>query len=138
MGDDDRRGDGGGVYGSGSADGEKTTAPADLPSGPPRRLNLRRLGGLFTMPYRELGGSTSSLGDNVSSEGVVFVGDHARLELFPVDSNGVAIPARLPRRVGPLAKLCNGVRNKITPDVVYASVLAVICIVILIVVIIDR
>ncbi|ACE95227.1 m41 [Muromegalovirus G4] len=138
MGDDDRRGDDGGVYGSGSADGEKIAAPADLSSRPPRRPNLRRLGGLFTMPYRELGGSTSSLGDNASSEGVIFVGDHARLELFPVDANGVAIPARPPRRVGTFAKLCNGVRKKITPDVVYASVLAVICIVILIVVIIDR
>ncbi|AWV68134.1 m41 protein [Murid betaherpesvirus 1] len=139
MGDDDRRGDGGGVYGSGSADGKKTTAPAGVSSGPPRGLSLRRLGGLFTVPYRELGGSTSSLGDNASTEGVVFVGDSARLELFPVDTNGVAIPARPPlRRDGMLARLCNGIRKRISPDVVYASVLAVICIVILIVVIMDR
>lgn len=71
---------------------------------------------------------------SLTSDSVVFVGDDSRLELFPVDEHGRAIPMRTPRRPTVwkrISKCCNA-------DVIFFSILALLCVLIITILIIDR
>lgn len=76
-----------------------------------------------------------------SEGGVVFCGDDARLELFPTDAYGRAVPFR-PKKTeqrydGCLERARSCSRGK-TADIVFAGVLFAICVVIIIILLIDR
>lgn len=94
-------------------------------------------GGIFTVSHAAAyGGSTTSL--TASEGGVVFCGDEARLELFPTDDHGRAVPfrSRLERReeCWNRAEFC---RRRATVDIVCASALAAICLIIIVILLVD-
>lgn len=95
-------------------------------------------GGVFALSYGyPYAGSTASL---TASEGsVVFVGEDARLELFPTDEYGRAVPFRPKRRDGGgcFDRLAD-CRERINTDIVCVCILAVVCVVIIIILIIDH
>lgn len=72
-----------------------------------------------------------------SDGGVVFCGDDARLELFPTDVYGRAVPCHPSPSRGCLDRLelCRG---RTAVDMIYAGVLVAICIVIVIILLVDQ
>lgn len=70
---------------------------------------------------------------SLTSDSVVFVGDDSRLELFPVDEQGRAIPMRISRRPAvwkKISRFCN-------TNVIFVSILALLGFLIITILIID-
>lgn len=134
---DDRHGDDRGFFGDRVAEdkssglGSGEAAASMEPGGHDRS-------GVFAVSYGgSYGGSTASL--TGSEGGVVFCGDDARLELFPIDEYGRAVPYRSRARVydGCFARL-GACRERVTVDIAYACVLVVLCVVIVVILLVDQ
>nr|WEG69874.1 protein m41 [Mastomys natalensis cytomegalovirus 3]WEG70294.1 protein m41 [Mastomys natalensis cytomegalovirus 3]WEG70434.1 protein m41 [Mastomys natalensis cytomegalovirus 3]WEG70574.1 protein m41 [Mastomys natalensis cytomegalovirus 3]WEG70854.1 protein m41 [Mastomys natalensis cytomegalovirus 3] len=132
MGDDDRYSDDRCLSGFGSI--WKNTADGSRSIRAQKRFDCEHNCDLFIVPYPDTHGSNSSL--TPSTDGVVFVGDDSRLELFPTDTFGRAVPMRCQSRCALLRgfDFC----CKCSVDAMYAVILAVVCILIIVVLIVDK